>query len=1652
MERVIPVPIEDEMKQSYLDYAMSVIVGRALPDVRDGLKPVHRRILYSMYQLGLTPDKPFKKSARIVGECFVKGTKVSTPKGLINIEDLRVGDEVYTSKGIKRVKELYVMPPQPLKEIRLKNGLSVKCTPGQMFKVLTPDGKLEWREARELQRGDVLLLRAAYPENLPYRRSDDIILDEEVAYLTGLFIGDGWIEKDKRGYHRFGLSIRTLPEAVERARKILRRIGVEPKSSGSTVRVSSKGTKKLMKIFECTPEVSAPTKSIPRWLFTSRIEVILSFLSGLVDSDGFVHSKRNVVVITTISEKLAKELQTLLFAIGIPSKLYTSQPRNGKVGNKVVAGRYPLYRLEITGSFVKELLKAPVIALKLSGFRPEKFKRCSSEEVPFIGKLVLEEFSRKHLGGGWYSGKDGQKVRCGLKYKDGTKLRYHRKLKEEFRLYRSAIAELGFLQKAELIGSEFEELLKNTLNFNWFFDRVEEVRELPAEITYDIQVEEEHEFIANGIVSHNCLGKFHPHGDTAVYDALVRMAQDFSMRYPLIEGQGNFGSIDGDSAAAMRYCVVGETLINTDKGLIPIKELAQIPEDSETEIEVEVQSLNGKVNKAVKLFNSGVHETVRIETEEGYELEGSLNHPVLTFTLEGGRPVFKWKLLEKIEPGDFVVINRNYQVDSKEDLITPEEAFLLGALTSEGYISENRAGFNNTDREFFEKVALSAESSLTAKLCIYKRELKSGKELLELQIHEKEALSRLKELGFNGKSGEKEVPAAVLYSSKRVKRLFLQGLFEGDGSVYETNRSVVISYSSKSLKLIKQVQILLLGFGIVSKIHRDRNNYRLLIEGGNNVVLFMNLIGFSGKKQAKLEELYSKCLKGKRWSLSKSDYIPFIADYVRSKYGHWKLRKVNIDRYDRIEENWELLEKLLDERDLQLYRELLRNRYYFARVKKKEFTGKKVVYSVKVDSPCHSFVGNGFINHNTEARLSKVALELLRDIEKDTVDFRPNFDGSLEEPEVLPARFPNLLVNGAAGIAVGMATNIPPHNIKEVCQAVKYLVDHPEATIEELLNFIKGPDFPTGAEIINPEALPKIYKTGRGSITIRAKHKIEELKRRTAIVITELPYQVNKADLIKKIADLVKEKKLDGIADIRDESDREGIRVVIELKRDATPQVVLNKLYKFTPLQTNFGVNFIALVNGEPKLLNLKRYLEEFIEFRRQVILRRAAFQLRKTEERLHVLEGLLKALENIDRVVAIVKGAESPQEAMEGLSEEFGLSQKQGKAILDMKLQRLTGLERDKLKEEHGKLTEEAQYLRFLLESYEEQKRLIKEDMEEIIEKFGDERRTAVVSKESEIDIEAMIEEEEVVIFLTHKGFVARTSASTYRTQGRSGAGVRGIRTREGDFVKDVITASSKDYLLIFTNQGKVYWLKAYEIPKTERSSRGQSIRNFLPGMAGNEIVSRIIPVKDFSENKDIFFVTQRGYVKRTPLNEFSNPRSTGITAISLEPGDRLVYVGLSSEKDNVMLISKNGRAIRFHVQDVRQMGRVARGVRGILLDENDSVVAATIVEPDDKYLLIVLEKGYGKRVLISDFPLQRRGGKGVIATKTSDKTGKVADALTLKDDEPIILVSRKGKIIRVNSSDIPVYGRHTRGVRIQRLSEDDAVVSVSKVQEEEV
>jgi DNA gyrase subunit A len=678
----------------------------------------------------------------------------------------------------------------------------------------------------------------------------------------------------------------------------------------------------------------------------------------------------------------------------------------------------------------------------------------------------------------------------------------------------------------------------------------------------------------------------------------------------------------------------------------------------------------------------------------------------------------------------------------------------------------------------------------------------------------------------------------------------------------------------------------------------------------------------------------------------------------------------------------------------------------------------------------------------TEARLSKISMELLKDIEKDTVDFRPNFDESLLEPEVLPARFPNLIVNGASGIAVGMATNIPPHNLKEVCEAIKFLVDNPDASVEEIMNFVKGPDFPTGGQVINASALKDIYSTGRGTIILRAKFHLEETKKKKSIVITELPYQVNKAELIKKIAELVKEKKIEGISDLRDESDKEGMRVVIELKKDATPEVVINQLLKFTSLQTNFGVNMIALVNGEPKLLSLKDYLSEFINFRREVIIRRTSHELRKAEEKLHTLEGILIAIKNIDETVEIVKTSASAKEATDRLMERFSLTQLQAKAVLDMKLQKLTKLETQKIEEEIEALKKDIAYYRLVLESEEEQKKIIKKDMDELIQTFGDERRTEILEEKAEISEEELVEEEEVVLFLTVKGLLFKVPAKNYHSKTLNRTGSLEIKLKSEDYVKEVLVASSRDTIIAFSNHGRAYWFKAYEV--SDRA-RGQSIKNVVRSLSPGEEITKILPVESLKEaEKTILFVTKHGYAKRTSLSEFSNPRSRGISAIVLEEKDKLVCVELVDEKDNVLVVTKQGRAIRFPVADIREMKRNARGVKVMNL-EDDSVVSAVVVNKDVRYLLMITENGFGKRVSIEEFPLQRRGGKGVIAIKLSPKTGRLVDAVALKGGEDVIFVSSKGRVIKINSEEIPLYHRHTRGVRIQKLSADEKVISVS-------
>ena len=687
----------------------------------------------------------------------------------------------------------------------------------------------------------------------------------------------------------------------------------------------------------------------------------------------------------------------------------------------------------------------------------------------------------------------------------------------------------------------------------------------------------------------------------------------------------------------------------------------------------------------------------------------------------------------------------------------------------------------------------------------------------------------------------------------------------------------------------------------------------------------------------------------------------------------------------------------------------------------------------------------------TEARMAKIAEQMLVDIEKNTVNFMPNYDDRLKEPMVLPSKIPTLLINGSSGIAVGMATNIPPHNLTEVINGIIKIIGEDDVTDEQLIEIIKGPDFPTEGIILGREGIKNAYTTGRGKITVRAEAEIEEMSgNKQRIIVRSLPYQVNKAKLIENIASLVREKRIEGISELRDESDRnDKVRIVIELKRDANPQVVLNQLYKNTQMQDTFGVIMLALVNGEPKILTLRQCLNYYIEHRKDVVLRRTQFDLEKAEARAHILEGLKIALDNIDEVINIIRSAYD--DAKERLMERFKLSEIQAQAILDMRLKTLSGLQREKIDEEYNELMKLIAYLKDVLGSEKLVFDIIKNELLEIKEKFGDERKTKIVASEGEIDVEDLIKEEQNVVALTHFGYIKRMPIDTYKSQRRGGKGITGIATREEDFVKDIFIMSTHDTILFFSNKGKLYRLRGYEIPEASRTAKGTAIINLLSLDAGEKI-SAIIPIQNFAEGKYLLFATKNGLIKKTPLPEYNSARKTGLQAITLKDNDELIGVRLTDGQDNVVLVTNEGMCITFDEKDVRPVGRVSQGVIGMRIDEDDSVIGMeSIIAGSKATLLAITENGFGKRTELEEYRVQTRGGKGVITYKITPKTGKIVGIRIVSENDDVMLITDTGTIIRINVKDISVLGRSTQGVTLMRTNEGK-VVSIEKISEEEM
>jgi DNA gyrase subunit A len=1155
------------------------------------------------------------------------------------------------------------------------------------------------------------------------------------------------------------------------------------------------------------------------------------------------------------------------------------------------------------------------------------------------------------------------------------------------------------------------------------------------------------------------MGKYHPHGDSAIYDTLVRMAQDFSMRSMLVDGQGNFGSVDDDPAAAMRYCVVGETRVRLADGTARIADIAGgLEPDSEREMNLRVLDRLGRPVRASRVFHSGEHPTLKLRTREGYELTGTRNHPVLCLVDMVGVPLLMWKLLEEIRPGDRVLLNRTGGKGDDEQPLGEHSrklALLAGALVSEGWFGSRRAGFNNIDKDFFDAVLDAYDAVIGGPRYVYSRTIRSGSTCHELDVQNLTALraSRLAELE-GCRSASKRVPECVWSGGAALKRVFMQAMFEGDGSSSLLPRSTIqISYSTRSELLAREVQQLLLEFGIVSRLAISaRGEIKVIITNRRDARLFAERIGFFGAKQGKLEAELAQIPTVSR-ALS-HDHVPYLASYIRSEAGsgrdqHW-LQRNNIDRMERWESrSTAILDRIASEEVREVAAPLVTGDYYYAQVEAVTESGIQPVYSIRVDTDDHSFLTNGFVSHNTEARLARIATEMLRDLDMDTVDFAPNYDGSKREPLVLPARFPNLLVNGSSGIAVGMATNIPPHNLREVIAATIAYIEDPDITVEGLMAHIKGPDFPTGGIILGLAGIKDAYETGRGRVRIQAKAHIEPLKQgKEAIVVTELPYMVKKGGpggLIEKIADLVHEKKIPEISDIRDESDKRGMRLVIELKRDVIPKVVLNKLYKHTSLQSTFGVNMVALVDNVPRTLNLRAVIHNYVAHQRDVIVRRTKHELSEKEARAHILQGLLKALEHLDEIIELIRASRDRDSAREQLIERFEFSAIQASAILDLRLSQLTALEADSIKREHADVEERIAELRAILGDESRVLAVIKDEISEISERFADTRRTEISPSSDEIDIEDLIADQQMVITITQSGYIKSLPLATYRQQQRGGRGVTGMDMKDGDFIEHLFVCSSHDYLLFFSNRGKVYRSKVYELPEASRTAKGRALVNVLPLREG-ERIQAVLSTRDFSETKYLVFATRNGTVKKTELAAYNTPiRADGIIAINIRDDDELLAVRGVESGEEVIVVSRAGLAVRFPESAVRSMGRDTTGVRG--MDVDGGQVIAMDVARDDMDLLVVTENGYGKRTLIDQYRKTNRGAKGVKTIGLTEQKGALAGALVVREHQELVFISVGGMVQRTSVAGISRQGRAATGVRVMNLKSDDTVSAVALV-----
>jgi DNA gyrase subunit A len=1158
------------------------------------------------------------------------------------------------------------------------------------------------------------------------------------------------------------------------------------------------------------------------------------------------------------------------------------------------------------------------------------------------------------------------------------------------------------------------------------------------------------------------MGNYHPHGDSSIYDTLVRMAQPWSLRYPLVDGQGNFGSPGNDPPAAMRYCVTADSLVR-----LPFGQSVRIGDvvpgaspNSDHEIELKTLDRHGDPVLADRLFHSGDHETYTVKTAEGYEVTGTGNHPLLCLVDVGGVPTLLWKLIEEIRPDDRVVLQRTPPVEfGPADWQEVMEALLLGAFISEGFVSDSRAGFNNLDRDYFNMVVSAYDLVVGGPRYVYERVIASGSNLLELDIQNLAALSLSCLAGLVGqRSAAKTVPEWLWNSAAAAKRAFLQALFEGDGSCSALPRNTIqVSYSTRSGQLAKDVQQMLLEFGVISRRYlHATGEHKVVITNRAHAEDFSTRVGFGGAKQQKLERLIAD-LPGRSAGLD-GDHVPGLATFIRSHGGgRWAdrdwLRRHNIDRLSRWRrDSREILSRIADADVRSIATELTDGRFYYARVASVVDAGVQPVYSLRVDTEDHSFITNGFVSHNTEARLTPLAMEMLREIDEETVDFIPNYDGRVQEPTVLPSRFPNLLANGSGGIAVGMATNMPPHNLRELAEAVFWCLDNYEAdeetTLAAVTERVKGPDFPTYGLIVGSQGIHDAYTTGRGSIRMRGVVEVEEDARgRSLLVITELPYQVNHDNFITSIADQVRDGKLAGISNIEDQSsDRVGLRIVVEVKRDAVAKVVLNNLYKHTQLQTSFGANMLSIVDGVPRTLRIDQLIRLYVVHQLDVIVRRTTFRLRKANERAHILRGLVKALDALDEVIALIRASANVDVARAGLIELLDVDEIQAQAILDMQLRRLAALERQRIVDDLAKIEAEIADLEDILAKPERQRAIVRDELKELADKYGDDRRTRIIPADGDVADEDLIAREEVVVTITETGYAKRTKSDLYRSQKRGGKGVQGAGLKQDDIVNHFFVCSTHDWILFFTTQGRVYRAKAYDLPEAARTARGQHVANLL-AFQPEERIAQVIQLKTYEDAPYLVLATRNGLVKKSRLVDFDSNRSGGIVAVNLRDGDELVGAVLCSSEDDLLLVSAKGQSIRFSATDeaLRPMGRATSGVQGMRFNEEDALLSLNVVR-EGTYLLVATSGGYAKRTAIEEYSAQGRGGKGILTIQYDRRRGTLVGALIVDDDTELYAITSGGGVIRTAARQVRKAGRQTKGVRLMNLGEGDTLIAIAR------